>query len=50
MYLDSPHYVDSPDIAPGDIIRAKVIEYNEVKVGSEDDNEVEYTAQTARAA
>ena len=50
LYLDSPHYVDSPDIAPGDIIRAKVIEYNEVKVGSQDDNEVEYTAQTARAA
>lgn len=50
LYLDSPHYVDSPDYAAGDIIRARVIEYNDVKVGSEDENEVAYTAETARAA
>jgi len=50
LYLDSPYYVDSPDIASGDIIRVKPIEYNDIKVGSEDENEVAYTAETARAA
>ena len=40
LYLDSPYYVDSPDKAAGDITRSKVIQYNDVKVGSEDENEV----------
>lgn len=50
LYLNSPYYVDSPDIESGDIIRAKTIEYHDVKVGSKDENEVEYTDETARAA
>lgn len=50
LYLNSPYYVDSGDIESGDIIRAKTIEYHDIKVGSKDENEVEYTAETARAA
>lgn len=50
LWLDSPYYIDSPDIETGDIIRAKTIEYHDVKVGSKDENDVEYTIETARAA
>jgi phage minor structural protein len=50
LYLDSPYYVNSPDLQEGDIIRAKTIEYSDVKVGSEDENEVAYTITTAQDA
>jgi phage minor structural protein len=48
LYWTSPTYVDSPSMQVDDLVRAKCIEYSEVKVGDDDEDGNPYTIATAR--
>ena len=48
-YYTSPTYIDSPLLNTGtDIIRQKIIKYDDIKIGQENDDGVIYTTTSAR--